>query len=163
MNLVKRKMSSDRFWTGLADGLAAVGAGYSYISESLNTYVTAAGKSMNYGFFGNNLYANVNTSKRAASVQTTYSGSSYNGMNTFVAAQFAQQNMENLKAKQLEKLNTLQGGYIKMNTIFPNSEYTGYTNITYSKGLDSFLMKIELNNEEFFFECNNDMLIQLLE
>jgi len=161
--VVKKKMSSDRFWTGLADGLAAVGAGYSYISGSSNTYVTAAGKSMNYGFFGNNLYGNINMSKMSANISTSFSGSSYNGMNTFIAAQFAKQNMENLKAQQVDKLNALQGGYIKLNTIFPNSEYTGYTNIAYSKGLESFLMKVELNKEEFFFEWDKEMLRQLID
>lgn len=163
LKVVKRKMSSDRFWTGLADGLAAVGAGYSYISGSSNTYVTAAGRSLNYGFFGNNLYGNVGSSSVSASATTTYSGRSYNGMNTFMASQVARQNMDNLKAQQVDKLTALQGGYLKLNTIFPNSEYTGYTNIAFTKGFDSFLMKIVLNNEEFFFEWDKDKILHLMD
>lgn len=163
MKIVRRKMSSDRFWSGLADGLAAVGAGYSYISGSSNTYVTATGKSLNYGFFGNNMYSSVGSSSVTARASTTYSGSGFNGMNTFIASQVARQNMDNLKAQQVEKLNVLQGGYLKLNTIFPNSEYTGYTNISFAKGFDNFLMKIELNNEEFFFEWDKEMVLKLMD
>lgn len=159
--LVKKKMSSDRFWQGLAEGIASVGAGFSFASGSSNTYITAAGKSMNYGFFGNNLYGNANVNTMSAEIQNTTSAKSYNGMNTFLASQYAKQNMLNLKAQQVDKLNALQGGYIKLNSIFPNSEYTGYTNILYSKEADSFLMKIELNNEEFFFEWDKGMLSRL--
>ncbi|MDR2284816.1 MAG: hypothetical protein LBE37_16500 [Sphingobacterium sp.] len=162
LNNVKRAQSNERFYTGLVDGIAAISAGYSYISANSNTYVTANGRSLNYGFFGNNLYANAGYSSGSAYASTNVSGRSFDGGKVFMAAQIAKQNMDNLRAQQVQKLNTLQSGYIKLNTIFTNSDYEGYINIPYAKNADKFLMKIEINNNEFFFEWDDKELKNLI-
>lgn len=162
MTFVKKVQSSERFWNGLTEGLAAVAAGYSYISSNSNTYVTANGRSLNYGFFGNNMYVGTSVSSATARASTSSSTSSFNGANVYMASQFAKQNMENLKAKQVDRLTAIQNGYIKMNTIFPNSEYNGFCNIPFRLDISSFLMKIEINGTEFFFEWDTDKLNAML-
>ncbi|WP_164112225.1 MULTISPECIES: hypothetical protein [Sphingobacterium] len=162
LNNVKRVQSNERFYTGLVDGIAAISAGYSYISANSNTYVTANGRTLNYGFFGNNLYANAGYSSGSAYTSTNVSGRSFDGGKVFIAAQVAKQNMDNLKVQQVQKLNTLQSGYVKLNTIFTNSDYEGYINIPYAKNADKFLMKIEINNNEFFFEWDDKELKNLI-
>ncbi|MHC8950073.1 hypothetical protein [Sphingobacterium hungaricum] len=161
LKLVNKTQSKERFFTGLMDGLAAVGAGYSYISANSNTYMTASGRSLNYGFFGNNLYANSGTSMVNGSSSTKVNGMAFDGSKIFLASQIARQNMDNLKAQQVEKLNSLGTGYIKLNTIFPQSDYVCYCNIPYSYNAESVLMKIEINGNEFFFEWNKQQLDNL--
>jgi len=49
-----------------------------------------------------------------------------------------------------------------MNTIFPNSEYSGYRNIPFRLEINSFLMKVEINGSDFFIEWDNDKLNSML-
>lgn len=162
LSVVKKKQSNERMLTGLIDGLAAVSAGYSYISANSNTYVTAAGKSLDYGFFGNKLYANAGSASASGYSSANVSGRSFDGGKVFMASQVAKQNMDQLKVHQVQKLNSLQSGYVKLNTIFTDSDYAGYINIPYAKNADKFLMKIEINGNEFFFQWDENELNNLL-
>ncbi len=162
ISMVKKIQKSEMFWNGLSEGLAAVAAGYSFISSNSNTYVTANGRSLNYGFFGNNMYAGTSSTSITGSTNTKSNSTVFNGGNAYIAAQYARQNLESLKAKQVDRLTSIQNGYIKMNTIFPNSEYSGYCNIPFRLDINSFLMKVEINGSDFFFEWDNDKLNSML-
>lgn len=101
-------------------------------------------------------------SSGSAYTSTNVSGRSIEGGKVFMAAQVAKQNMDNLKVQQVQKLNTLQSGYVKLNTIFTNSDYEGYVNVPFAKNADKFLMKIEISNNEFFFEWSEKDLKNLI-
>lgn len=72
--------------------------------------------------------------------------------------QMARRNIENLELRQSQQLNALQGGYLKLNTVFSKNEYGGYFLIPYKRDTNSILMKIDIEDFEFFFEWDNKML-----
>jgi len=128
MKKVKRKQAWSTAFAAFANVAAASTAGYS--SSTTNLYAqNSSGKSV---------YAQATTT-------------SYDGAAAAAASQNAANNMNTLANKQYEIKRTISDGYLKKNTIFPNSRLVGFVNIKLEKA-DQILLNVPVNGKVYHFE-----------
>jgi len=91
---------------------------------------------------------------------TTFSGnpvlvhatsSSYNGAVAYMAAQNVANNINNLQSQQYEIKQTISQGYLKINTILPNSRLVGFVNIK-KQDADHIILNVPVNGKVYHFE-----------
>jgi hypothetical protein len=148
--IVKKKQRWNNFWVALGEGMAAYGAGQ---SSTTSTYSGSAYTNSNAhasGYVGNTYgYANA----YGSSYTTVYGQStthSYNGAAAYAAQQQANANYANYVENQRQIRQQLGDGYVKLNTIPAETEYSGYFNIKYKK-LNSLLLRIVIDGETYPF------------
>ncbi len=128
MKRVKRRQNWTTAFTIFAESAAATSAGYS--SSKTNTYIqTSTGKSV--------------------SVQSNTE--SYNGAAQYAAMQNAANNVNSMIRQQYDIRQTISEGYLKLNTIFPNSRLVGFVNIKFQKA-DHILLNVPVNGKVYHFE-----------
>ena len=115
--IVKRKQTWNNVGMALAEGMTAGGAGMSASTTSCVVHAYALGGSSYY-----------TTYYYGQAVTTTY-----NAAAAYAARQRAVENCENYANGQRLIMERLGKGYVKMNTIAPNTCYSGYFNIKYGK------------------------------
>lgn len=122
---------------------------------------------------GNNILAGTlfGISNATAGLTTSESTSFYSGNNssgliftnttvyspTVAAMQIEQNNreLENLNKSQLEDLKYINKGYLRANTVSPNTIYECYFLIPYHKKISDIDMTIKLGEMEFIFHSEN--------
>jgi len=157
MKKVKNKQAWSAALYGMAQGLAASGAGYS----SSTTNFSGNGYTSSYtsasGFIGNT-YGYMNAT--ASSYSTVYGKShtqSYNGAAAYAAQQNASNNTNAYLQQQYQIKAQINEGYAKVNTLQNQTQYAGYFNIKYKKS-DNMVINIPINNTIYTFQLswNND-------
>ncbi len=154
MKKVKRKQNWNSFWVALGEAGAASNAGYSVSQTHSNTsgYVNSNGYSS--GYFGNE-YGSVSTNVRTygnfSTNTTTYN---YDATANYYAQQNARNNMANFNNQQYEIKESINQGYLKSNTIFPDQRINGYINVVFKKA-DYTIVTVALNNENYIFTWSN--------
>jgi hypothetical protein len=126
---VNRKQKWSAAFNAFAQSEAANQAGYSASS----TYATAQGTSNN------------GTVVTASGQSTT---AAYNGANQYAATQNAQNNINNYNNSQYSIKQSIAQGYLKMNTVMPNSRLIGFVNVKYEKA-DGILINIPVNGKVY--------------
>lgn len=125
---VNRRQNWTAAFNAFAQTAAATTAGYS------STYASA--------------HAQTSTGK-SAYVQA--SSTSYNGAAQYAAAQNASNNISQLANQQYDIKQSISEGYLKLNTIFPNSRLIGFVNIKYMDAEHIFL-NVPVNGKVYHFE-----------
>lgn len=153
MKKVKNKQAWSAALYGIAQGVAASGAGYSSSTTNFsgnsytNSYATAS------GFIGNT-YGYMNAT--ASSYSTIYGRShtqSYNGAAAYAAQQNASNNTNTYLQQQYQIKAQINEGYAKTNTLQNQTQYAGYFNIKYKKS-DNMVINIPINNTVYTFQLS---------
>jgi len=108
----------------------------------------AAATSAGYSSTKTNAYAQSSTG-RSVTVQATTT--SFDGAAAYSAAQTAGNNMNQLAGQQYDIKQTISEGYLKLNTVFPNSRLVGFVNIKLEKA-DHIYLNIPVNGKVYHFE-----------
>lgn len=128
---VNRRQAWSTAFTAFAEVAAATSAGYS--SSTTNAYgITSSGRLV------------------SAHATTT----SYNGAAQYAATQNAANNLNQMAGAQYEIKRNISEGYLKLNTIFPNSRIIGFVNITFDSA-DKIYLNIPVNGKVYHFEFGN--------
>jgi hypothetical protein len=128
MKKVNRRQAWATAFTVFANAAAASSAGYS-TSTTNASILTSTGKSA---------YIQANTT-------------SYNGGMQFLANQIAASNINNLNSQQYNIKQTISEGYLKMNTILPNSRLVGFVNIK-KEDADHIILNVPVNGKVYHFD-----------
>jgi len=125
---VKRRQNWTAAFTAFAEAAAATSAGYS--STKVNAYAqTSSGKT----------------------VVVQANSTSYNGANAYAASQNAANNMNQMINQQYDIKKNISDGYLKRNTVFPNSRIIGFVNIKLEDA-DHILLNVPVNGKVYHFE-----------
>jgi hypothetical protein len=128
MKKVKRRQSWTAAFTAFVEVAAASSAGYS--SSNLNaTAQSSTGKS----------------------VTINATSSTYNGAAAYAASQNAANNMSQMANQQYNIKQNINEGYLKINTVFPNSRIIGFINIKHEDA-DHILLNVPVNGKVYHFE-----------
>lgn len=153
MKKVRRSQNWAMALNGLAEGLAASGAGYS----SSTTNSSYSGHSSSYGnasAFGSGGYAygnySGNSSYYGRSSSTT---TSYNGAAAYQAQVIASNRIAAYDNALLSERAAKNEGYLKRTTIYPGETITGYINIERKKGT-AMTINIDINGANYEFPWN---------
>ena len=134
MKKVRRKQNWAMALNGLAEGLAASGAGYSSstTNSSYSGYSSSYGSASAYGS-GGYAYGNYsgNSSYYGHSSSTT---TSYNGAAAYQAQVIASNRIAAYENALLSERAKKDEGYLKRTTIYPGEIISGYVNIERKKG-----------------------------
>jgi len=109
---------------------------------------TAAATSAGYSSTTTNAYAQ-SSSGRSVSVQAKTS--SFDGGAAYAASQNASNNISQMVNRQYDIKQTISEGYLKLNTIFPNSRLVGFVNIKFEKA-DHIYLNVPVNGKVYHFE-----------
>lgn len=153
MKRVKRSQTWAMIGAGLAEGLAAAGAGYSSstTNSTYNGYSSSYGNAYAYGS-GGYAYGNYsgNTTYHGRSSSTT---TSYNGLAAYQAQVIASERMANYENALLTDRQSKDEGYLKKTTVYPGQSISGYINIKRVKGV-SMNIVIDINGAKYNFPWN---------
>jgi hypothetical protein len=125
---VNRRQKWTAAFSAFAEYAAATSAGFS--STTVNAYARSS-------------------SGRSASVSA--SSTSYNGAAQYAATQNAANNVNQLVNQQYDIKRSISEGYLKLNTIFPNSRLIGFVNIKFHDA-EHILLNIPVNGKVYHFE-----------
>jgi len=153
MKKVRRKQNWAMALNGIAEGLAAAGAGYS----SSTTNSSYSGNSYSYGSasaYGSGGYAygnySGNTHYNGHSTSTT---TSYNGAAAYQAQVIASNRMAAYEDALLSERAAKDEGYLKRTTIQPGETISGYVNIERKKG-SSMTINVNICGAVYVFPWN---------
>lgn len=147
---VASKQSWNNFWVAVGEGVAASAAGYSSSTTdySQNSYTTG---SAHASYYDGNSYGYANA--YGSAYTTTYGRAhttTYDGAAAYAAQQQANANVSNFANNQYAIREQLSDGYVKLNTIRNEVEYSGYFNVKFKK-VDSFLVSLVIDGETYQF------------
>ena len=147
---VAKKQAWNNFWVALGEGMAANQAGQSSSTTTYSGSSYTTGNAHASGYWGNTYgYANA----YGSAYTTTYGSShttSYNGAAAYAAQQQANANYNAYANSQFEIRERLSDGYVKLNTIRNEVEFSGYFNVKYEK-LDHLIVTMIVDGEKFEF------------
>jgi hypothetical protein len=147
---VKHKQAWSAFAVGFAGSMAAASAGHSHSSTYSTTNTYSNSNFSANGYVGNtygNINGNINTRSTSNDYSTTYS---YDAAAANAARQRANENMSNLKNHQYEIKQSINEGYIKVNTIKNETQYSGFFNIDF-KHVDNLKLIIPIDKTNYLF------------
>lgn len=150
---VRRSQNWAMTLTGIAEGLAAAGAGYSQstTNSSYSGYSSTYGTVSAYGSGG---YAsgsyNGNSYYNGSSTSTT---TSYNGLAAYQAQVIASNRMAQYQDALLSERKAKDAGYLKLTTINPGETISGYINIERKKG-QTLTIYVKIKGATYTFPWN---------
>lgn len=142
---VARKQAATTFFVALGEYADARGAGTTTTTSQIN------GRSSNmingsFGTYNNYVDLNMRTYSNSTINTTKFSNSAQ-----YFANQNAKNNVNNLVSNFIEIQNAINEGYLKTNTIFPNSRINGF--FTFDSKRSNYLkITVPLGKESFEFE-----------
>ena len=157
MKKVRRAQNWAMAITGIVEGLAAFGAGYSTSTTQTNS--TYSGYSNSYGNAyvngsGGNAYGSYNGhGSYYGSSSSTSRTVTYDAAAAYQAQIIASDRMANYESALLQERQTKQEGYLKRTTIYPGQAISGYINIKRVKG-ESMDVVIDINGAKYSFLWN---------
>lgn len=157
MKKVRRSQNWAMALTGLAEGMAAAGAGYStsttQTNSSYNGYSNSYGNAYAYGT-GGYAYGSYNgNSSYHGNSSTTSRTVTYDGAAAYQAQIIASNRMANYENALLQERQIKQEGYLKRTTIYPGQAISGYINIKRVKG-EAMDVVIDINGAKYSFPWN---------
>jgi len=123
---VNRKQKWSAAFNAFAESAAATQAGYSASST------------------------NASVSNGSTTVNGQSTTQSYNGANQYAANQTAATNVNNYNNQQYSIRQNISQGYLKMNTIMPNSRLIGFVNVKYEKA-GAMVINVPVNGKVYQF------------
>lgn len=153
MRKVRRSQNWAMALNGLAEGLAAAGAGYSQstTNSSYNGSASTYGSASAYGSGG---YASGNYSANSYyHGNSTSTTTSYNGLAAYQAQVIASNRMAQYQDALLSERNAKDTGYLKLTTINPGETISGYVNIKREKG-QTLTIYVKIKGATYTFPWN---------
>lgn len=157
MRKVRRRQNWDMILTGIGEGLAAAGAGYSQsttsTSSSYNGYSNSYGNTYSYGTGG---YASGGYSGAGSyhgNSTTTSTTVSYDAAAAYQAQIIASNRMANYENALLQDRAIKQKGYLRKTTIYPGESIQGYVNIKRVNGA-TMIVWVDINGAKYEFPWN---------
>lgn len=154
MKKVSRRQNWAMALNGLAEGLAASGAGYSTstTNSSYSGYSSSYGNAYAYGS-GGYAYGNYsgNTSYYGSLSSTT---TTYNAAAAYQAQVIASNRIAAYDNALLSEREAKDEGYLKRTTIYPGKAIYGYINIERIKGAQAIIINIDINGAIYTFPWN---------
>lgn len=150
MKKVRRTQNWNMALTGIGEGLAATGAGYSTSTTQTNS--TYNGYSSSYG----NGYAHGNFSGSGTyngNSSTTSTTTTYDGAAAYQAQIIASNRMADYENSLLQDRAIKQEGYLRKTTIYSGDVIQGYVNIKKVKG-ETMTVVIDINGAKYEFPWN---------
>lgn len=154
MKKVKRRQNWNSALYGLAEGVAAAGAGYS--SSTTNTHTTSNGyinAHANAYAFGSNGYGQSSGSVHGTYRQNSYTTSttrSYDGLAAYQAQVIASNRIVAYESSMLNERAVKEEGYLKHTTIYPGDVVSGYVHIQQKSG--DIGIAIKINSASYIFQ-----------
>ncbi len=154
---VTKKQSLNTFFVALGEYSDASSAG-----NSVSNSTTRSSSQNNYRGFSRGVFGSasgyVSTSVR------TYSNSfantttiNYDATANYFARQNARSNVSNYREQQNEILESINLGYLKRNTIFPNNRLNGFINFKYKESVFVDII-VPIGEDKFIFRWPHDYL-----
>lgn len=150
-----KKVKRSQNWTaiayGLSEGMAAYNAGTTTTYSATNSFGSSNTTGSAFGQVGDSygsIYANSST--YGSTYSTTYS-QTYDGAAAYAAQQQANRNTSELNQAQYEIRQTLNEGYLKLNTLTNETQYVGFINIDFQK-VEALQLTLFLNGNEYLFQ-----------
>lgn len=162
----KKKIKSGQYWAAVSKAIGehsdASKAGTSTTSTTSNTYSNYSGRSnTNYSNNYGQYTGSSNSTGYVSGYSTTNSESTTIDNNAkYKATQNANRNVQQFKTEQSKLANTLNSGYLKRNTIRPQSYIKGNINIKYSKA-DKLRIVVPFAGEDYIFMWEKDMIDEI--
>ena len=154
MKKVKRTNTWNMIGMGLAEGLAAAGAGYSTstTNSTFNGYSNSYGNAYAYGSNGSSAYGSYNDygSYHGSTTSTT---TTYDGAAAYQAQVIASNRMANYENALNQDMAVKQEGYLRKTTIYPGQAVSGYVNIKRVKG-NTMTVVVDINGAKYEFPWN---------
>lgn len=153
MKKVNRRQSWNAALVAMGQYNAANQAGYSSSSTTSTTtgYATTYGNAS--GYYGNTSFNAYGNSTTYGTATTNSYTQSYDGAAAYAAQQNANRNVSNYQNQQFQIKQSLNQGYLKMNTIPNGYRIVGFVNIKYKKG-DTMTITIPVNGTDYDFLWN---------
>lgn len=154
MRKVRRRQNFAMALTGIFEGLAAVGAGYSTSTTQTNT--TYNGYSNSYGnayAFGSGGYAYGSYNGYGSyhgNISTTSTTVTYDAAAAYQAQVMASNRMAEMESSMLQEQAIKQEGYLKRTTIYPGDAISGYVNIKRASG-SLVTVWVDINGAKYEF------------
>jgi hypothetical protein len=145
---VARKQAATTFFVALGEYADAAGAG-----KTTSTSTITQESYINGSFGSYNDYVDLNMRTYSNSTINT---SQFSNSAQYFANQNAKNNVNNLTRNFLEIQNAINEGYLKTNTIFPNSRINGYFSFD-AKRSNYIRINVPIGKEMFEFEWPVDM------
>lgn len=148
---IKKRQNWNMALMGIAEGLAAAGAGYSSSTTNTSSYgnTYSYGSAQTYDNNGYSAYGNYSGSSSywgtSSSTTTTYDGAA-----AYQASVIASQRMASFENRLLSEREAKEQGYLKRTTIYPGETISGYFNIKRKKGKDLYTI-ITIEGAQFPF------------
>lgn len=154
MKKVKRTNTWNMIGMGLAEGLAAAGAGYSTstTNSTFNGYSNSYGNAYAYGSNGSSAYGSYNDygSYHGSTTSTT---TTYDGAAAYQAQVIASNRMANYENALNQDMAVKQECYLRKTTIYPGQAVSGYVNIKRVKG-NTMTVVVDINGAKYEFPWN---------
>jgi len=153
---VNRRQSWNTFFVALGEYSDANNAGYSSINSKTKYSGQSQSNGFSAGFFGNtygSVSSNVRTYSKFSANTTT---NIYDATANYYARQNASSNVDKFINQQYQILESINQGYLKTNTIFPNQRLNGYVNIKYKK-TDKLDIILSIKQEKYSFVWNENL------
>lgn len=138
MKTVRRRQNFAMAMYGIAQGMAAAGAGYSYATTTSNSYYSGSAYGSAHasvygtgGYAYGNAYGSSSYSGRSTTTTTTQA---YNGAAAYQASVIAGEQIAAFDESMLAEREAKDRGYLKLTTIEPGETITGYVLIEKKKG-----------------------------
>lgn len=150
MKKVNKRQSWNTALVAMGQYSAANQAGYSSSSTTSTTtgYATTYGNAS--GYYGDTSFNASGNSTTYGTATTNSYTQSYNGAAAYAAQQNANRNVSNYQNQQYQIKQSLNQGYLKLNTIPNNYRIVGYVNVKHEKG-DSMTITIPVNGTDYDF------------
>jgi hypothetical protein len=150
MKNVNKRQSWNAAIVSMGQYNAANQAGYSNSSSTSTTegYTTTYGNAS--GYYGNTSFKIHDKSTTYGTATTNSYTQSYDGAAAYAAQQNANRNINNYQNQQYQIKQSLNQGYLKINTIPNGYRIIGYVNIPYKKG-DSMTVTIPVDGTDYDF------------
>lgn len=157
MRKVRRTQNWNMALSGIAEGLAAAGAGYSTsttrTNSTYNGYSNTHGNAYAYGS-GGYAYGSYNGyGSYHGNSSTTSHTVTYDAAAAYQARVIASNRMVNYENSLLQERAIKQEGYLRKTTIYPGDAISGYVNIERGKGA-SMIVIIDINGAKYEFPWN---------
>ena len=157
MRKVRRRQNWDMILTGIGEGLAAAGAGYSQsttsTSSSYNGYSNSYGNAYSYGTGGYASGGYSGTGSYYGNSTTTSTTVNYDAAAAYQAQIIASNRMANYENALLQDRAIKQKGYLRKTTIYPGESIQGYVNIKRVNGA-TMIVWVDINGAKYEFPWN---------
>ncbi len=157
MKKVNRSQTWTMALTGVAEGLAAAGAGYSTSTTHTNSryggHSNSYGSAYAYGSGGYAFGGYSGNSSYHGSTHTTSTTVTYDAAAAYQAQVLASNRIASLGNALQQEKQVRQEGYLKKTTVYPGEAISGYVNVKHSKGATLDVV-IDINGARYEFVWN---------